>query len=558
MAKPELDPIFNRLNNAPNYHPMTASTFADWALEAGDYVQISRGGQVFTAPIHISHVKWNGSQTVEIESSGSRERDPVAKMSARKYGSNGNDMRGGYRATKQGQGILSEVWSSDSTMYSVISQTSSQVYSEMGNLSSGLYSSIEQTASSIRSDVWGSESTIYSHIEQTKDGLLSEVASTKSGLYTAIRQTASSITMEVRSTASNLYSRILQDARSITLQAANINIEGNIRLSDVLGISGSNATFKKVADFTPASGGAHTTINGGLITTGQINVQNSGSIVFQGSTNYTLTNPVVKTMIKTASIVNTNTLRLTRFDGTNLDFSRAASLTGSWGSQNAATGKILTVTGNPVSLQPSLSYTIGFTGETASVVLGLSTNGAATESSTGKAWLNVPLRITSGGTTVYTKDINLNAGVAYNNGFDAGAAGANLQRNAISTVPAGHNATPLTPGTYYELVPTYKDHNGTLHRGDASTKYVYCPDNPPAVTGTGYRHGIKLTQGFVYCVTYQKNGSNWEQIGSMSYNVGSNFTMYSADLRFKYIMVVEGASWDWDTSVTTTSGVWVK
>ena len=100
MARAALKPIFDRLNGASTYHPFTANTFSDWALEAGDTITVTRDGKSYTGPVHSSTIKWAGQQTVNVESTGDKERGAVARMSASNYAyssGGGNSYRTGAR-----------------------------------------------------------------------------------------------------------------------------------------------------------------------------------------------------------------------------------------------------------------------------------------------------------------------------------------------------------------------------------------------------------------------------------------------------------------------------
>ena len=92
-----LAPIYNRLNAAPSYHPLEAETFADWSLEAGDIVTVTRDGKSYESPVHSSTVTWKKGQQVKVSSGGNEERDSVSKMSQRKF----NRGSSGLRATEE-------------------------------------------------------------------------------------------------------------------------------------------------------------------------------------------------------------------------------------------------------------------------------------------------------------------------------------------------------------------------------------------------------------------------------------------------------------------------
>ena len=116
MAKASLNNIYDRLNGVASYHPFTADTFADWSLEAGDIVTIGRDGQNITSPVSSTTIRWNGSQQVSIESRGEKERESVAKMSAKAFNSGGNGgagFRSGGRRTTQEKDMYTDLKMSD-------------------------------------------------------------------------------------------------------------------------------------------------------------------------------------------------------------------------------------------------------------------------------------------------------------------------------------------------------------------------------------------------------------------------------------------------------------
>ena len=88
-----LSPIYDRLNSAPQYHPLDADTFADWSLEAGDIVTISRDGRSYQSPVHNSTVTWKKKQQVSVSSTGNEKRESVAKMSRKRYNGGSGGLR---------------------------------------------------------------------------------------------------------------------------------------------------------------------------------------------------------------------------------------------------------------------------------------------------------------------------------------------------------------------------------------------------------------------------------------------------------------------------------
>lgn len=81
MANADLSQVYNRLNGVAQYHPFTATTFADWASEAGDTVTISRDGTSYSSPVHKQSLVWRGKHEISMESTGTRERTAIERVS---------------------------------------------------------------------------------------------------------------------------------------------------------------------------------------------------------------------------------------------------------------------------------------------------------------------------------------------------------------------------------------------------------------------------------------------------------------------------------------------
>lgn len=157
-----LQSIYERLNSAAEYHPLEADTFADWSLEAGDIVTVTRDNAAYESPVHSATHVWKGQQTVRISSGGDEKRESVARMSRKKYNSGGSGVRSGRmlgnRITMAYDGLSAEIVQTESEMStrmtdmyngleSYVVQTASHWSSELGNAYQGLSSKVEQTAS---------------------------------------------------------------------------------------------------------------------------------------------------------------------------------------------------------------------------------------------------------------------------------------------------------------------------------------------------------------------------------------------------------------------------
>lgn len=134
-----LNPIYQRLNGVAGYHPFEAETFADWSVEAGDIITVSRDGKNYQSPVHSTRLKWKGAPQMTVNSTGNEKRDAVAKVERRKYarGSGGR---------LNSQGLYSDVWSEDGIMHSLISQTADQITQYVEDTEAQLRSGIEITA----------------------------------------------------------------------------------------------------------------------------------------------------------------------------------------------------------------------------------------------------------------------------------------------------------------------------------------------------------------------------------------------------------------------------
>ena len=205
--------IYERLVDTNGYHPFEANTFAPWTLEAGDMVKMKRGTEEYDSPVHTTRMVWKGTPTMQVNSTGNKERESVSKVGKKKYGRGGAGMR-------TQQGFYYDLYSEDGTLHSSLIMTASILRTEFDAANSTLYSVIEQTATYIRSEVADVQSGMYSRIEQTASQIRSEVASTSTDLNRSIiTQTSTMIRSEVISASSEIsHSVITQTSSMIKLE----------------------------------------------------------------------------------------------------------------------------------------------------------------------------------------------------------------------------------------------------------------------------------------------------------------------------------------------------
>ena len=220
MAVASLQPIYNRLNQAPQYHPMSAETFADWAMEAGDVIAVSRDGRQYSAPVHSSTLRWKGKQEISINSDGNREREAVSRISQQKYHRSG----GGGGMSNQ-QELYWEMTSEDGLLHAAIHATETELRSEYQTADGTLNTAIVQNREAISleatnrtnadgvlqanitveagritqeiTDRTNADGTLSAAITATATEIGTRITNEVAGLQTQIDQTDSSVGMSV-------------------------------------------------------------------------------------------------------------------------------------------------------------------------------------------------------------------------------------------------------------------------------------------------------------------------------------------------------------------------
>lgn len=164
-----LDGIYSRLNGAPQYHPLDAQTFADWTVEAGDVVRFQRGNVNYDSPVHSTKVVWRGTPQVTVSSTGAKEREPVSKVSRKKYGRGGNAVRSEER-------IYHEFTSEDGLLHSAISISAAELTTEFQNADAGLASQIQFTAEQLTTNFEAADGLLSSRIIENATSISAEVS----------------------------------------------------------------------------------------------------------------------------------------------------------------------------------------------------------------------------------------------------------------------------------------------------------------------------------------------------------------------------------------------
>ena len=349
-----LTPILQRLNSVSGYHPFEANTFADWAMESGDMVTVSRAGAEYTSPVHSTRMVWKGTPEMQVTSTGNKERDPVSVVSKKKYRRGSGGMRSSeaiYKAMFDENGYLRSVleytesrmrlefMSADASIRSALEMTESHLRTDFGNDITSLHSYVEQTASYWHSELVDTSNSLRSYVDQTASHWHSELESTESGLRSYVDQTASGWNLSLSNTRSQLQSSISAQAGRIDLVVSGTGSNARINPAAIMmSINGDTSSIKISADKIILDG---TTIAqylegqriGALSFMGDQFYLNEGGTLILGEDSEIGSASSAGLIVRAETLQN-GSLRLTRYDGTYLDFSKATTLSGEWSGRN--------------------------------------------------------------------------------------------------------------------------------------------------------------------------------------------------------------------------------
>ena len=244
MSGVNLDAIYQRLQSIPRYHPMSANTFADWAMEAGDIVTVKRDGTGYASPVGTMTLKWNGKQQIQISTEGSRERDSISKVSARKYARGA----GGSSGIRSDRELYWEMSSEDGLVHASIHATEEYLQTDYSKKISDqnieLRGVITQTAESLTSDytkkIGDTKTELRGVITQTAESLTSDytkkIGDTNTTLRGAIQQTAASLTSDYTRMIGEedvaIRSHVAQTAEQINTSIENLETRLSTRINE--------------------------------------------------------------------------------------------------------------------------------------------------------------------------------------------------------------------------------------------------------------------------------------------------------------------------------------
>ena len=180
------------------------------------------------------------------------------------------------------QNLMSQVSNINGNISSL--QQTAETLSSNISTAEGNISALTQTANSLSSKISDAEGNI-SSLSQTVNGLSSKI-STAEGNISTLQQTASSLSTKVSNVEGSV-STLTQTVNGFSLSVSNGTSSSTIKLmSGSTVISSKSISFSGMVTFSDLSTNGSTTINGGNITTGEINAVDIRGVKVYGSRYY--------------------------------------------------------------------------------------------------------------------------------------------------------------------------------------------------------------------------------------------------------------------------------
>ena len=449
MSNPTLAPIYDRLAGTDNYHPFTAETFADWASEPGDTVRISRGGTEYEAPVHAQTILWRGKTTVQMESAGTKDREPIERTSNRKY----NGTSSGQSNARTTAGMMGGLVADNKHLLYVVEDPQNGLVHKFEVTAEALTSEITRATqaenglqvdiSSLEQDISGVRTTVGTIEGQvvTMAGTLTTI--TGSALWTQRNEITGVVGEFDVVESGGTKTLIVKSGGGMKIRRDNVEYgiydDGTLTAGVIATkVNGTSSTYIYADKILMSSAsGANTVqveVNGKItadeitaqflsskissiatLVTNSIIIQDGGTLATTGyiaggqvrTSELVLSNNSVTDLIKDASVSADNlTLTLTKASGATVTFSKATILTGGWGNSG-----VYTVNASPQGV--SISTSVSANGGTGGIA---DPDYTANAFISHKAYVEIKGTQTSG--SVVIKKILVNAESEYNSGYD--------------------------------------------------------------------------------------------------------------------------------------------
>ena len=323
-------------------------------------------------------------------------------------------------------------------------------------------SSFEMTSESLRVQFLSEISSTRSEFEMTSESLRVEFQAADSSIRSLVEQTASTWSASIsgvagsdgKVTAGSIALAINNSGSNAYINADHVYVTGTTKINDVLTIIEGAAVFSRQVQVTANNGVI--TLNGGKVSCTQLQGGTLTLVQTQGESQDPVTQTIgvsdLQNMLVDASVDSgTNTLTLTKKNGTQVTFRKAASstLTPSW------SGDTLTITASP----GSASYTVGFSGspDTRLDVAGNGSPTVHTESGSQTKYLDVPVKVfqVNGGgaepTTRYTASLTVDGTLQHTRGRNAVGLAAGTWLNGVFSYGTSGRPTEITNSTEIDV-----------------------------------------------------------------------------------------------------------
>lgn len=243
--KPLLTPIYDRLAAFAAYAPNSVEAVCDWALEAGDIIQVTGGdGETRTLPIFRMVLRWaGGGVRATYECTGGTGRKPAPSAKRKEFAR----YRAYHKLEVDITGIHSEIGDVKGNVAN-LELTASSLSTRVENVE-GEYSAITQTVSQLQTTVAGKidETEAQSLITQTVDKISLEVSSGSGGSSFVLKSDGvaiSSQTVDLHVNALNVDGEIR--ATSVDFDTANISGTLSAAYIDVDSLTVKNANIESL------------------------------------------------------------------------------------------------------------------------------------------------------------------------------------------------------------------------------------------------------------------------------------------------------------------------
>ena len=78
-----IENLLQKMQQTPAFRPMSADTFSDWSIEAGDIISVDADGVVHPFPVFTSELDWVGAAKSTLSCDGGQARQPLRKQDRR-------------------------------------------------------------------------------------------------------------------------------------------------------------------------------------------------------------------------------------------------------------------------------------------------------------------------------------------------------------------------------------------------------------------------------------------------------------------------------------------